>query len=454
MTRRRGYNKLNQQLRQRAVEAAKATRDWRTDSISEAKPFSATAFADLDAYRTIEKIRSASEVMGITNPYFRSHDSKATATSRIGGADYVNFASYDYLGLNSDPRTAAAAKEAVDQYGISPSASRLVAGERPVHAALEARLANHYRTEDAVVYVSGHATNVSTIGELLDERDLILHDNLIHNSIMVGAKLSGASRRSFRHNDMAALREILAGNRHRFRNALIAVEGLYSMDGDVAPLQALVDLKREFGCWLLVDEAHALGCVGATGRGSFEHAGIDPADVDIWMGTLSKTLASTGGYIAGNSALVQILKFGASGFVYSVGLAPLLAAAALTALEIAEAEPERAERLQANSRLFLDLARKAGLDTGSAEAFSVIPVMVGNSLVAGKLCERLFEAGINVLPITFPAVPMQGARLRFFLTSEHTADQIEFAVTATARELERLRSEEFAMHLPPEIYEV
>jgi 8-amino-7-oxononanoate synthase len=454
MTGQRGGKTLSEQVRQQAIAAAKASLDRRAVPEVQTRHTAATPFDELDAYKTIGKIRAASEVMGIANPYFRSHDGRATATTRIDGATYVNFASYDYLGLNSDPRPAAAAKAAIDQYGVSPSASRLVAGERPVHSKLEAQFARHYGTQDAVVFVSGHATNVSTIGELLGDKDLILHDNLIHNSILVGAQLSSASRRSFKHNDMATLRDMLGGNRHRFRNALIAVEGLYSMDGDVAPLRQLVELKREFGCWLLVDEAHALGCVGASGRGSFEQAGIEPSHVDIWMGTLSKTLAATGGYIAGSAALVEILKFGASGFVYSVGLSPPLAAAASVALEIAETEPERVTRLQDNSRLFLDLAKQHGLDTGSAEAFSVIPVMVGNSLVAGKLCERLFEKGINVLPITFPAVPMQGARLRFFLTSEHTHDQIEFAVTTTARELDRLRKEEFAMHLPPEIYDV
>jgi len=439
-------------VRQQVVSAAKSARNKR--ALGPAERLRAVPFDQLDAYKTIGKIRAASEVMGIENPFFRNHDGRASATTRIDGVELINFASYDYLGLNADPRPAAAAKAAIDQYGLSPSASRLVAGERPVHGALEAALAAHYQTDSAVVFVSGHATNVSTIGELMDERDLILHDGLIHNSILVGAQLSGASRRAFRHNDMDALEDLLRQNRGRYQNALIAVEGLYSMDGDIAPLQRLVALKEQYGCWLLVDEAHALGCVGPTGKGSFEACGIDPGAVDIWMGTLSKTLAATGGYIAGSAALVEILKGQASGFVYSVGLSPPLAAAAKTALDILKEEPDRVARLQENARLFLDLAGASGLDTGTAEASSVMPVMIGNSLLAGKLCERLFARGLNVLPIVYPAVPMQAARLRFFITSAHSAAHIRTAVSATAEELARLRDEGFAAILPPELYKI
>jgi 7-keto-8-aminopelargonate synthetase-like enzyme len=197
----------------------------------------------------------------------------------------------------------------------------------------------------------------------------------------------------------------------------------------------------------MVDEAHALGCVGARGHGSFEHFGIDPSDVDIWMGTLSKTLSATGGYIAGSATLIEFLKNHADGFVFSVALPPALAAAAECALQILRAEPDRAARLHDNSRYFLDRARALGLDTGLGQGYAVAPVMIGDSAVATKLSERLLGCAINVAPVTFPGVPMQMARLRFFLSCDHTHDQIDAALVATRAELDKLRAEGFGAKL-------
>jgi 8-amino-7-oxononanoate synthase len=411
-------------------------------------------FDTLDDYKKINLMRIAGKALGIQNPFFRSHDGHAAATTSIDGNTVTNFGSYDYLGLNMEPRIAQAARIAIDHYGISASASRVVAGERPIHGALENAIAAHYSAEDALVFVSGHATNVSTISALMQEGDLILHDSLIHNSIVVGSQLSGASRRSFRHNDMQALTKLLEENRSRYKNALVVVEGLYSMDGDLAPLDELVALRDRFSFWLMVDEAHSLGCVGKLGLGSFEHFGVDPNRIDIWMGTLSKTLASTGGYIAGSEALIDILKSHASSFVYSVGLPPALAAAAKEALKLLHEQPDRTAKLQDNSGYFLDIAKKSGLDCGESDGFSVIPVMIGDSLLAAKLCECLLGRGFNVMPIVFPAVPMQSARLRFFITSAHTHKQIIEAVSATCEELIRLKSENFAKNLPQELFDI
>ena len=202
----------------------------------------------------------------------------------------------------------------------------------------------------------------------------------------------------------------------------------------------------------MVDEAHAIGCVGRTGKGSFEACGINPADVDIWMGTLSKTLASTGGYIAGSRALIDLLRAHASGYVYSVALAPALAASALCSLDLLAAEPERVRKLQDNCAMFLRLAAEAGLDTGSAGPFAIVPVLVGDSLLAAKLSERLLKRGVNVLPVMFPVVPMQGARLRFFLSALHSEDQIAAAVAATAEELALLRGADFGRALPLAVF--
>jgi 7-keto-8-aminopelargonate synthetase-like enzyme len=268
--------------------------------------------------------------------------------------------------------------------------------------------------------------------------DLILHDEFVHNSAIIGAKLSRATCVSFRHNNLDALEESLKQNRAKHKHALIVVEGLYSMDGDFPDLPRLIDLKRRYGAWLMVDEAHALGVLGATGRGIAEHFGADPLDVDIWMGTLSKTLGACGGYIAGNRVLIEILKFQAPGFVYSVGLSPPIAAAALTALELLKAQPERVARLQANGRLFLTEARAAGLDTGTSAGYAVVPIIVGDTVRVVKLTERLLARGVNALPIFYPAVPMKAARVRYFITSEHTPEQIRTAIAVTQEEFAAL----------------
>ncbi|MDR2452034.1 MAG: aminotransferase class I/II-fold pyridoxal phosphate-dependent enzyme, partial [Candidatus Accumulibacter sp.] len=307
------------------------------------------AFTRFDRHPGYEKMlvpRAAADRFGLRNPFFIAHEGVAGAVTRIEGREYLNFSSYNYLGLSGHPDVNRAAKDAIDRYGTSVSASRLVAGERPIQRELEEALAELYEVEDCVVFVSGHATNESTIGYLFGPRDLVVHDNLIHNSVLEGIKLAGSARRSFPHNDMMALDAILAEIRGRFERALVVVEGHYSMDGDLPDLQALIGIKRRHRAFLMVDEAHALGVLGRTGRGLHEHLGISGRDVDIWMGTLSKTLAGCGGYIAGERALVEHLKYAAPGFVYSVGIAPPLAAASLAALRIMSREPERVSRLQ------------------------------------------------------------------------------------------------------------
>jgi 8-amino-7-oxononanoate synthase len=392
-------------------------------------------FAGLPGQRDFALIRAAGEALGLENPFFRPHEGVAGARTRIGGRDYLNFSSYNYLGLNGDPRVAAAAKAAIDRYGISASASRMVSGERPVHAALEAALAENYGAEACLAFVSGHATNVTVIGHLLGPRDLIVHDAAIHNSCAEGARLSGARRVAFPHNDWHAAEREMAAARRGAKRALLLIEGHYSMDGDVPDLARFAAIARRHEAWLMVDEAHSLGVLGATGRGVFEQCGVDPSEVDIWMGTLSKTLSACGGYIAGRRALVDYLKHSAPGFVYSVGLAPPLAAAALESLAILRAEPERVRRLQANATLFRDLARARGLDVGHSAGMAIVPVIVGSSVGAARLSAALFARGINVQPILFPAVPEASARLRFFLSAEHGEAEIREAVEATAAAL-------------------
>ena len=318
------------------------------------------------------------------------------------------------------------------------SASRAVSGERPLHRELESALAGVYGVEDAVVFVSGHATNVTAIGHLFGPRDLILHDELIHNSTLQGIALSGARRLPFPHNDWQTLDSLLTAQRRQFERTLIVIEGIYSMDGDFPDLPRFSDLKRRHKAFLMVDEAHSFGVMGETGLGIREHFSLQGDAVDIWMGTLSKTLAGCGGYIAGSTALVEHLKFLAPGFLYSVGMAPPLAAASLAALKHLQNNPQRVATLHARGAEFLRLAREAGIDTGTSAGISVIPAIVGSSVRAARLSAALFDRGINVQPILYPAVPEKLARLRFFMCSEHSEADIRSAVNTLAVELGKL----------------
>ncbi len=387
-------------------------------------------FGGIQNLRDWGLVREAMDSLGIESPFFRTHEGRAGANTRIGSRELINFGSYDYLGLNGDARLHAAAAAAMARYGISASASRLVSGERPPHAALERALASHYGAEAALAFVSGHATNVTLIGHLMGPHDLILHDAAIHNSCVEGARLSGARRLPFAHNDLAAAERELKAARRGAGRALIVVEGHYSMDGDVPDLAGFVRLARAHDAWLMVDDAHGLGVLGATGKGAFEAAGVDPAEVDIWMGTLSKTLCACGGYIAARGELIDWLRHTAPGFVYSVGLPPALAASATAALEAMAAEPWRVEKLQRNARLFRDLCRARGFDTGASAGLGIVPVVLGSSVRAVRISAALLERGVNALPIIFPAVPEGAARLRFFISAEHEEADIRAAVAA------------------------
>ena len=389
-----------------------------------------TDFSSLEGYRRIAMLRTLGDSLGIASPFFRCHQCRAGATSRLDNQDVVNFASYDYLGLAGDRRVLDATHQAIEHYGTSVSASRIVAGERPFHGALERALADCYHSDDALAFVSGHATNVSTIAMLVGTRDLIIHDSLIHNSVVMGASVSGATRMSFPHNDVQALDRLLFDHRDRFERVLVVIEGHYSMDGDTPDLARFVEVKRRHHCWLMVDEAHSLGVLGATGLGLHQHCQVAPGDVDIWMGTLSKSLASSGGYIAGCQALVDTLRYLAPGFLYSVGLAPQLAEPARRALEVLQDEPWRTSRLAQNARRLLSGIQALGLNTGSSEGHAIVPLILGSSAKAAKLSHQLLRAGINVQPILHPAVPERSARLRFFVSCEHQPEQIDQTLSA------------------------
>jgi 8-amino-7-oxononanoate synthase len=392
-------------------------------------------FSDLPAHKSLRKYEGVGRMLGLETPFFRSIEGCSGSTTLIEGRPYLNFAWCDYLGLNRSPKLREAAKEAIDRYGTCVSASRMVAGETPLHRALEAEIADFLGVEDAVLFVSGHAANVSTIGTIMSEDDLIVHDEFVHNSAVIGIRLSRATARRFRHNDFDDLEAILREHRGVYRNVLVVIEGLYSTEGDIPDLARVVEIKERYGAWLMVDDAHGLGVLGKTGRGVAEHCGVDPRKVDIWMGTLSKTLASCGGYIAGEKMLIEVLKHTAPGFVFSVGLLPMMTAAALAGLRLIKAEPDRVARLHANGELFQREARAAGLDTGNSSGHGMLPVIAGNVIRSIQLWHRVFARSLNPSLIVYPGVPMKAGRLRFFLTSEHTTDEIERAIGITKEEI-------------------
>jgi 8-amino-7-oxononanoate synthase len=372
------------------------------------------------------------------NPFFSVHEGIQTNRTHLDGRELINFSSYNYLGLSAHPDVIQASRDAAKLYGTSASASRLVSGERPIHRELEQALARFLGTEDAVVFVGGHACNESVIGHLMKPGDLILHDGLAHNSIVQGAMLSGARRRPFVHNDHQEADRLLGQFRHEYRRVLIAIEGTYSMDGDYPDLPRFIEVKNRHRALLMIDEAHSLGVMGPTGRGVGEHYGVDRRDVDIWMGTLSKALGSCGGVIAGSKALVEYLKYTAPGFVFAAAMPPPAAAAALAALRALEREPERVARLRENSALFLRLCRERGMNTGRSQGTPIIPIIIGNSVDCLKLSRMMLARGVNVMPILHPAVEESAARLRFFITSQHTEPEIRSTADALTEELEKL----------------
>ncbi|MHC0428877.1 aminotransferase class I/II-fold pyridoxal phosphate-dependent enzyme [Streptomyces sp. O3] len=404
----------------------KAPRGWGAETAS------VDAFPEVGEF---EQRLSAIADSGAAFPYFRVHEGAVRDTTVIGGRPYLSFGSYNYLGVSGHPAVSAAVHQAVDRYGTSVSASRVLSGERELTVRLERALADFLGVGDCLALVSGHATNVTAIGHLIGAGDLVVHDALAHDSILQGCALSGAARRPFAHNDFGQLEHLLRLNRSRFRRVLIAVEGAYSMDGDLVDLPAAIELKKRYGALLMVDEAHSIGTVGEQGRGVGEFFGVDRSDVDMWMGTLSKSFASCGGYLAGSARMVRWLRHTLPGFVYSVGLTPANAAAALAAVELIAAQPRRVRALRRNAELFLGLAAAAGLPTGSSADTPIVPCVLGDSARTLRVADGLFERGVIVDPIFHPAVEEGLSRLRFFVTSEHRESDIRRAVSILAEEV-------------------
>lgn len=397
-------------------------------------------FSRHSAYSEVKIARAAGETLSLASPFFRVAEEVKATELKIDGRWVKNFASYDYLSLNQSEAVRSSVKGRVDDWGISATASRLVGGERAAHAALEKQLATFAGTENALVMVSGHATNMAILRTLLAPGDLVLVDALAHNSIYEGIRASAAAHITFPHNNFDWVDEYLAANRGSYKNALIAIEGLYSMDGDTPNLPRFVDIKHRHRTWLMVDEAHSMGVLGATGRGVCEESGVDPRNVEIIMGTLSKSFCSCGGFVAGSEALTDLLRYKAPGFVYSVGLSTPNTAAAQAALGEISEHPEYVVELREKCAEFQSIAKSLNLNTGDSEGFAVCPVIIGDSLRSVWVSNQLLKAGYNVLPIIAPAVPDRSARLRFFLNRDHDLITMRSVLEDTARLIDQSKT--------------
>ncbi|OQR89207.1 fatty-acid-CoA ligase, partial [Achlya hypogyna] len=352
----------------------------------------------------------------------------------------LNFNTYNYLGYASHPAVAQASKDAIDVYGTGMSSSPIV-GQNIINTELEAALCKHFDAEASILFVGGWVTNVTTIAALVGKGDLILCDILNHNSCVNGQRLSGATVLAFPHNDVAAAERILKSVRHKYRRVLIVIEGVYSMDGDVPNLPAFVALKKQHKAILFVDEAHSFGTMGKTGKGMCEYFDVPTADVDVRMGTMSKALGSVGGFILASQTVVQYLKYSAGGFVYSVGLGPANAGAALQAVQLMGSEPQRSARLQELSAFFYDACVQAKLDVGTnVRGACVVVVYIGGTVETVRLSMLLSEQEqINVKPIVHPAVEEGKCRLRFFISYLHTEADLLRTVDALVRIMGQLK---------------
>ena len=366
--------------------------------LNDDRPHGGSFIDGFAGYRAMRRRLADIAGHGITLPFFEPRDGVSSSLIRWRGRELINYSGYNYLGLSGDPRVSEAAKAAIDKYGTSASASRIVSGQIELHGELEKRLAAFLGTEDAIVFVSGYLTNVTVISHLVTKPDAVIYDTGAHNSIMTGAQLSGARLLSFPIGDWAKLDALMDAKRRDFRRGLLVVEGVYSMDGAILDARRAVEAKRRNDLILMIDEAHSLGTIGVTGRGVCEAAGISPRSVDIHMGTLSKTLAGAGGYIAGDRGLIEYMRYLAPGFIFSVGLSPPDTAASLAALEILEHEPERGREVRERAVLFRAVAREAGLEIGGDEESPVASLFVGDDKAGFALSNRLLERGIHVQP--------------------------------------------------------
>jgi glycine C-acetyltransferase len=361
----------------------------------------------------------------------RTLEGPTGARARFDGHDVINLASNNYLGLANHPRMNAAAARAATELGAGSGAVRTIAGTMTMHRELERRFAAFKHAEDALMFQSGFTANAGTVAAILDKQDVIVSDRLNHASIIDGARLSRAEIKVFEHKDADHADRLLQETKAPDRRQLLITDGVFSMDGDIAPLPALVEVAERHGAIMMVDDAHASGVLGAGGAGTVDHFGLH-GRVDVQVGTLSKAIGVLGGFIAGPSQLIEWLQNRGRPFLFSTSAPPAAVAACIEALDIIRDEPERLGRLWANTRAFKDGLHELGFETGASET-PITPVITGDEEPTQAFARRLFEEGVFCPAIVFPTVPRGQARVRTIVTADHTADDLEEALEVFGR---------------------
>jgi len=352
-------------------------------------------------------------------------DGEQAHRARFDGKDVINLSSNNYLGLTTHPKLREAALRAVESLGVGSGSVRTIAGTMDLHMELERRIAVFKKTEASVVFQSGFAANAGTVSAILGKEDLILSDELNHASIIDGARLSRATIKVFPHRDVAALTRLLEET-SGIKRRLVITDGVFSIDGDIAPMREITTAARAHGAIMMVDDAHASGVVGRAGRGTVDHFDLH-GQVDIQVGTLSKAIGVLGGYVCGSKTLIEYLYHRARPFLFSTSHPPAVAAACLAAFDVLESEPERIERLWSNTKRFKDGLQRLGFDTGISET-PITPIIVGDADLAMKFSDRLFEKGVFAQGIGYPTVAKGRARLRTIVTATHTEEELDRAL--------------------------
>lgn len=353
-------------------------------------------------------------------------EGRQEAVATFDGKRVINLSSNNYLGLTTHPRMIAAAKKAVEEYGVGSGAVRTIAGTMSMHEELERKIARFKHTEAALVFQSGFTANAGTVAAILGREDLIVSDELNHASIIDGCRLSRATIKVFPHRDVAAMQKILEESKGQYRRTLVVTDGVFSMDGDIAPLPEIVKVAKQYGAIVMVDDAHASGVLGRNGRGTVDHFGLH-GQVDIQVGTLSKAIGVLGGYVAGSKTLIDFLIHRGRPFLFSTSHPPAVTAACLEAFDILEEEPELIDRLWENTRFFKKGLEELGFNTGISET-PITPVIVGEGAKAMELSDRLFLNGVFAQGIAYPTVPEGKARVRTIVTAAHTKEDLQTAL--------------------------
>ncbi len=363
-------------------------------------------------------------------PFQTPLDSRSGPCVRADGHEMLMLSSYDYLGLMGDPRVDAASIEAIKRYGTAAGGARLLTGTLDIHHKLERAIAECKGTEAALNFSSGYLANLAVLTSIFGPADRVIADTLCHRSLMDACRMSGVQVQRFEHNDPASLVHQIK-NGPQANRTLIISEGVFSMDGDVCCLPELIAIKKEHGCFLLIDDAHATGVLGERGRGTDEHFGVDAREVDIWTGSLAKAIPSNGGFVACSQELAIFMQHAASPYIFSAATGPASVAAAIAGFQILKQEPERVERLRQSGVFLRDGLREIGYDTGLSET-AVVPLILNDEATTALFARRLRDYGLLAAPVMFPAVPQGAARLRLCVTAAHTRDHLQFALDVFA----------------------